>query len=314
VRRVVTTALSMAGQPPLVDQPDGLVAPPELRGGWERTLVGLADPLTQEPRPLTFDARRAQDDDQVVLAHLEHPLVAQSTRLLRSAIWGGRIALHRVTGVRVSLPPGVEVNGVLVLAFARLVAVGGEGTRLHEEVILAGRELPEVGRSRRVELDANRYAERRQAVESALEPGRCRLSPLGDQRRLAAAWSDVAPRLADDVVRRAAQQFDALARSLERRQATESSRVQAVFDQMRATLTVALAGPKITQLSFDDLPRVEQQQVERDRQAWQTRLDDLDRERDRELARVERRFAGAKELVFPFAVVLGVPDTTPVAP
>ncbi|HEX3426404.1 MAG TPA: DISARM system SNF2-like helicase DrmD [Acidimicrobiales bacterium] len=311
VRRVVTTALAMAGQPPLPDRPDGLVAPPPLRAGWEHTLVGLADPLSGEPRPLTFDPLIAENRDDVVLAHLGHPLVAQSTRFLRSAIWGGRVALNRVTGVRVELPPGVDIDGVLVVAFARLVAVGGEGTRLHEELILAGRELPDGGRSRRVELDASRYADLRRAVEAALEPGRCRLAPIGAQRRLAAVWTEVAPRLADDVGRRAEQQFEALSRSLQRRQGDEASRVRSVFEQLRATLSRALSGPVDTQLSFDDLTRVEQQQVERDRHAWQSRLDDLDSERDRELVRVERRFAGARQLVFPFAVVLCVPEPGP---
>jgi superfamily II DNA or RNA helicase len=93
VRRVVDTALAVASQPPLADM-DGsgarLVSPPDLRAGWERTVAGLADPLSGVPRPLTFDPRLAEDRDDVVLAHLEHPLVAQATRLLRSAIWGGR--------------------------------------------------------------------------------------------------------------------------------------------------------------------------------------------------------------------------------
>jgi superfamily II DNA or RNA helicase len=69
VRRVVDTALALAGQAPLVDREDGLIEPPALTRGWERTLHGLEDPLDPSIlRPLTFDADRASAD--VVHAHL----------------------------------------------------------------------------------------------------------------------------------------------------------------------------------------------------------------------------------------------------
>ena len=111
IRRVVDTALKFAEQPPLADDPDGLIAPPALRAGWERTVTGLADPLDGHLRPLTFDARLAEDRDDVVLAHLEYPLVAQATRLLRSAIWGGRTTLNRVAALKFTPPPDAGVNG-----------------------------------------------------------------------------------------------------------------------------------------------------------------------------------------------------------
>ena len=60
VRRVVDTALALADQPPLADEPDGLIAPPALRAGWERTVTGLADPLDGHLRPFTFDAKVAE--------------------------------------------------------------------------------------------------------------------------------------------------------------------------------------------------------------------------------------------------------------
>ena len=86
VRRVVDTALAMAQQLRARDREPGIIEPPSLRAGWERTLTDLPDPLTGVDRPLTFDASRAGPD--VVYAHLEYPLVAQATSLLRSAMWG----------------------------------------------------------------------------------------------------------------------------------------------------------------------------------------------------------------------------------
>ena len=50
-------------------------------------------------RPITFDAAVADGRDDVVLAHLGHPLTAMATSLLRAAMWGSRRDLHRVTAL-----------------------------------------------------------------------------------------------------------------------------------------------------------------------------------------------------------------------
>ena len=306
VRRVVDTALTLAGQHPLADTGPGTVAPPNLTGGWDRTVADLPDPFDQTPRLLTFDAGQARDG--VVLAHLEHPLVAQCTRYLRSAIWGGRVRLHRVTTVRAALPGIAPDDGILLAAFARLVVVGGDGARLHEEVILAGRLVPESGRSRRVELDAGRYSELRSAVEAALDPGAARPGPPAVQEKLSGQWPDLSERLAEDVSLRARAQVEALERSFAARRQAEVERTAALFDQLERTLSAALQGPGPTQLSLDDLTQPERTQLERDRRAWQARLDGLASERVRELAGVESRFERIRPLVFPFALVCVVPD------
>ncbi|MGH9115498.1 MAG: hypothetical protein ACRDWW_06655 [Acidimicrobiales bacterium] len=101
------------------------------------------------------------------------------------------------------------------------------------------------------------------------------------------------------------QQFEGLARDFARRQDQETAGVEALFDQLAATLSQALtAAPNLRQLTFDDLDLTERQQLERDRRAWQERLEGLETERRRELDAVGRRFAGARNLVFPFAVAL----------
>lgn len=311
VRRVVDTALALADQPPLADRGQGEVEPPDLRAGWERTVADLADPLSGEPRPLTFDAAGAAGRDDVVLTHLEHPLVAQSTALLRSAIWGDRTTLHRVAAVRVALPVSAGITGQLVAIFARLVVAGADGARLHEEVMLTARVLPESGRSRRLELEQSRYAELRHAVEAALEPDACRLAPASARDRLVAQWGRLTPQLAQDVQVRATERVGVLHRALQRRAEDEQRRIRGVFEQLEVTLRSALADDAPVQLSFDDLELPERQQLDQDRQAWRNRLAGLPGERDRELAAVTARYAGLRELVFPFAVALGVPDGGP---
>ena len=314
VRRVVDTALDLAGQPPLVDagpEHAGEIEPPSLRLGWERTVSDLADPLSGAARRLSFDSKVVADRDDLVLAHLEHPLVAQSTRLLRSAVWGGRTALHRVTALGAELPADSDVDGPLVAVFSRLVVVGADGLRLHEEVMLTGRVLrPDgAGRSRRLELEAPRNVAVREAVEAALDPGSAR-PPVGTQAqlRLAAEWDDLRAPLAEDVRVRSEQRMRSLARDFERRSADEMRRVNGVFDHLEAMLAGALEGDGTRQLSFDDLAVEQRQQWERDRLAWQARLDALPADRETELDAVRNRYAGLRELVFPFAVALVVPE------
>jgi len=310
IRRVLDVALGLAAQPPLVDaQAPGEIDPPTLRSGWERAVIDLADPLSGLPRPMTVDPQVAAERDDVVLAHLEHPLVAQSTGLLRSAIWGGRTALHRVTAVRADLPDGSDVDAPLVAVFARLVVVGADGARLHEEVVLTGRVLAAQpgGRSRRLELEIPRNAEVRVAVERALDPDQCVPAADAARRRLAAEWEGLQKPLAEDVRARAAQRLQALQRQLASRADDETRRVDAIFDQLNAMLAGALHGDGVRQLSFDDLEVPERQQWDRDRAAWQARLDELPAERVRERDTVAARYAGVRELVFPFAVALVTP-------
>jgi len=308
VRRVVDTALALALQPPLLDGAPGEIAPPELRAGWESTVEGLADPLSGQPRPLTFDAEVARGRDDIVLAHLGHPLVAQATRLLRSAVWGGRTDLHRVTAIRFTPPAELTLRGPVVVVVARLVVVGADGGRLHEEIVLAGRELPDAGRGKRLDLERQAYAALRTAVEAALEPDACRPAPAAARERLAERWTELTGRLVEDVNARARTQKDALAADLARQLDRARSHTAAVFDQLRATLTGALQAPVDTQLSLDGLDVAERQQYDRDRRAWQDRLDTLEETRAREFALLERRYGDVRELVFPFAVVLAVPE------
>jgi len=156
VRRVVDTALQLAGQAALIDRGGGLVDAPALTRGWERTLDGLHDPLDLDRRrPLTFDGSLAGPD--VVHAHLGSRLVDQSQRLLRSAVWGELAALTRVSGVVAELPGEIRPEEMLVAVVTRLVLVGADGTRLHEEVLLAARAVPPAGRSRRIEVEERRF-------------------------------------------------------------------------------------------------------------------------------------------------------------
>src|SRR4051794_19905150 len=92
---------------------------------------------TDEIRSITFDPNVAAGRDDVVLAHLNHRLVQMCLRLLRAEVWSteGKKKLHRITARTV---PDTVLRDPAMIAHARLVVVGGDSARLHEEIIAAG--------------------------------------------------------------------------------------------------------------------------------------------------------------------------------
>src|SRR5437764_5674106 len=147
VQAVVETALELAGQPPLervtLNDPNGekpsieVFYVPALRGSWAACKEGLEHPYTHNDRPIVFDHDAASGRDDVVLAHLNHRLVAMSLRLLRAEVWSpdSQRKLYRVTA---RVVPNVVLDTPAVMAHGRLLLLSGYNQRLHEELITAG--------------------------------------------------------------------------------------------------------------------------------------------------------------------------------
>ena len=99
-------------------------------------------------RPVTFDPAAAVNRDDVVLAHLNHPLVAMSTGLLRAAVSQSDTGLHRVTAVSVGRPcAGRRARGRVLPVRARrrgrcAAARGGAARR---RLDARARPLPALG-------------------------------------------------------------------------------------------------------------------------------------------------------------------------
>lgn len=313
VKRVVDTALVLARQQPLRPIRDekqlaeGLYAVPPLTGSWQRATVGLTEKLRrgdEPPRqlPVTFDDQVASGRDDVVLAHLGHPLVAMSTRLLRAAVSNSDIGLHRVAAV-VSDHPALE--DVLVGAYSRFVLVGADGVRLHEEVLYAGGWAPAQGRFRRLE----NLTTLGEILDQALATGTPASGPV--QARLAERWPRVADGLLAAIDWRTGVRQQSLDRKLAQRQEAEQQRVTANLDQFAATLRHALADDDAEDALFSrveaEKTRDELAQYRRDRQSWADRLAGLHAERDRELASIAARYRDPTPHRFPVAVVFVVP-------
>jgi len=151
VQTVVEVALELTGQPALVPTELKGIWPdpkrqrttcpvfdlPALKGTWALCSQGLNHPHTGEQRPIVFDHDLVEGRDDVVVSHLNHRLVQMSLRLLREEVWSreGRKRLHRVVA---RLVPNHTLEAPAMIAHARLVVIGGDSHRLHEEIITTG--------------------------------------------------------------------------------------------------------------------------------------------------------------------------------
>ena len=315
VKRVVDTALELARQQPLKKHLDdkhlveGLWSVPPLTGSWQRATVGLTAKLQRDdepPRqlPITFDAEVIKGRDEIVLAHLNHPLVAMSTRLLRAAVSNPDLGLYRVTAV-VSDDPALE--DVLVGAYSRFVLVGADGVRLHEEVLYAGGWAPEQGRFRRLENLTILGG----ILDRALTKGVTATDIV--QARIAERWSRVADGLNAAVKWRAGTREEALHRKLDQRQQAERDRVNHNFDQFETSLRTAIdsddANAEMALFSRAEASKTKDElaQYRRDRNRREERLSSLTAERQRELEAVDARYREPESHTFPVAVVFVVP-------
>ena len=300
VQRLVSAGLRLARQAPLTRaiDPDPVWEVPPLTGTWVRATAQLADPLRPEvQRPITFDAaiarRRRQD---VVFAHLNHPLVAMATRLMTAAAASGQTELSR-TAVVASDHPGVSEP--LVIAYARFLVVGGDAIRLHEEVVHAGGWVRAGGRFARIE-NLGLLAEIGGGALNAGLP-----VPVSIQRQLVAAWPTTEPALAATIDWRVRVRRDQVHRALEARRQADLERNAANFTRFAATLRAGLESPDQDQLPL--VEAAEAAQAERDRLAMVERLDAIPRERAAEETRILGRFDRLVDHTFPLAVLFVVP-------
>ena len=136
---------------------------PAFKGSWALCAEGLAHPHTGETRPITFDPVVIGGRDDIVLAYSEHRLV--QICLLRLPAGQGLVTGHPQKSFTGSCPlvPDNALTTPAVIAHGRLVVLGGDNQRLHEEVIMARRRS--TGRSFRPEMNVG---ETKAALDAAL--------------------------------------------------------------------------------------------------------------------------------------------------
>lgn len=309
VRRVVDTALELAGQPTLMetgdDRTDAAVfaVPASLGPTWLRVTGDLEDRLTHERRRITFDEAAAVGRSDLVHAHLGHPLVRLATRSLRQELWDPNPSINRVTAVVVP-----ELKDSFAAAVARLVLVGGSGVRLHEEVFLAGTRL-----QRRQALGEELAEE---LLAATLDGEHLRRVPPAALTALIARWnSDVASsnglraRVERAVADRAERRLRDLTSDLVIRRDADLARVEGTFRRFRTTLDRSIARME------EEAREAESALFELEgsaRQRWRDiaevrrRLDVLDEELERERRAVSTRYESPTPYPFAGAVIFAL--------
>ena len=287
-----------------VNQGDGDVFEvPKLSRPWQSALTGLYTRLHPEvARPITFDAEiGARNRSNLVYVHLGHPIVQKAQRLLRSAMWSAASPLQRVTAVVVD-----DLQESFVAAVTRMVLVGRGGSRLHEDVFLAGVRL----RGRRAMAEERAEA----ALEQALD-GNLVLAAPTVRNRLSEIWntpdSAVRARLEESMQDRAARRQEAVSKQLEQRASDDTRRAREIYAAFRVNLKESLdvlrraEEEEAAKLFSDD----QQQQRRRDIDAMVRRLDDLGDEEARELESIAARYAEVKPHTTAAAVVFALTPT-----
>lgn len=309
IQAVVEIALALAGQPPLREASLPRVWPdptgqrtrcpvfhlPALGGTWALCSEGLQHPHTGEIRPITFDHAIASDRDDVVLAHLNHRLVQMCLRLLRGEVWAshGRKRLHRATA---RVVPDTALDTPAMIGHARLVVIGGDSQRLHEEVITAGGRLRE-GRFSRMNVGE---------VTAAL-------TATGDTEPAGAITQrllDLWPRHADALVAaldaRVRDRTDGLKKTLADRAELEVQTITAVLTELRHSILAEVEAPSVEQLEL--FSSAERDQLDRNLASLRARAERVPAEIAEETEAIRARFARPEARLFPVAVTFLVPE------
>ncbi len=309
IQSVVETGLALAGQPPLQERQVAGIWPdparararcpvfmlPALTGSWGEAAKGLEHPHTHEIRPIVFDHTLSTGRDDVVLAHLNHRLVQMCLQLLRAEVWAlsGRRKLHRITARMV---PDNTIEVPVAVAHGRLVVLGGDNQRLHEELIFAGGELRE-GRFTRIQQVGR--------LEQLLASGTARPVSVSMQDRLRALWPEHRGNLLRALEARSDERTKTLQSRLDDRAAREVGTMRAVLTELSASIKAQLSEID-PQLELFSIP--EKEQFERDRGSLTHRLTELPLEMELEAHLIQARYAKPSPRLFPVSVTYLVPE------
>ena len=305
VASAVKTALSIAELPSIKEiGSSDLYEVPILPGAWGRSLRGLEHPHTGVRRPITFDQESAKDNDDVVLAHLNHKLVQMCLRLLRAEVWAleDTKKLHRI-----AFRSSKDVTSPTILVFSRLVITGGRHHRLHEELTLSGLEIKNdrlvriatVGDREKIYDSSNPLTNPSSADFQNIK----QLVEAQEKSILAAIEARSKERLRD------------LGNTLERRKNEEMKDLNEVLDELAKTIQSKLNEnePEFVQLMLPELEdELEEQrrQLKKDKASLEARLAKIPNEKEEEAKSIMARYKDPQERTFPVCMVVVLPEST----
>ena len=310
IENVVRVGLELAEQPALIPvevdgiwpDPTGvrLTCPafrlPALASSWAQCADGLAHPHSKRLRPIVFDAALSAGRDDVVLAHLNHRLVQMCLRLLRAEIWSLGTQSKHLSRVAACIVDDSALLHPVVIAHGRIVVLGGDNHRLHEEVITAGGALIE-GRFNRLNVGDTKTA----LASATQEP-----VPEMIETRFRGLWPKYRDPLLAALDARMNERTKNLAKTLQERADRDVGKLKAIMSELQKTIQAELndkEGPRQLHMFAMD----ERDQWERDRSALRRRTQEIPEEIERESEHIQSRFANPSARLFPVAVTWLIP-------
>jgi hypothetical protein len=311
VRKVVEVALELAGQPPLEEatvpglwpDPKRATCPvfrlPALMGSWEPCIESFYDPYERaKVRPFVFDHDLSKGREDVALVHLNHRLVQMSLRLLRAEVWSLEGRKKRLNRVTARVVPDLALQHLAVVAHARLVVIGGDSQRLHEEIITAGGQIREGRFSRFGSLTE---------MQDVLAAARADEPSEAVKKKLEHLWLNIKEPLRQALDSRTRDRTEGLKKMLAERADKEASDIRAILLELEQAIRDQLDAPDYEQGFLPGLAPIEQEQFERNVDALRRRLTEIPVEIDKETEAIRARFADPQPRMFPVAVTFFVP-------
>lgn len=310
VENLVRVALELASQPPLVPievkgiWPDPLgmrkTCPvfrlPAMSGSWGQSAEGLAHPHTHVIRPIVFDADLAAGRDDVVLVHLNHRLVQMCLRLLRAEIWNLGNAGKRLSRVTACVVEDSALSNPVVIAHGRIVVLGGDNHRIHEEIIAAGGAIIE-GRFTRLNV-----GETKAALQSASNVS----VPESIQERFRSLWPKHQEPLMAALEARRVERTKNLEQNFEEIAEKEVDKLRTVMTELQRAILKELDSKDGAQMLLD-LGGDERAQRDRDLSALRRRVNEIPGEIEKESAHLRDRYRNPSARLFPVAVTYLIP-------
>ncbi len=233
-----------------------------------------------------------------MLAHLNHRLPQMCLRLLRAEVWAGkgRSKLQRVT-TRVVSNDLLDVPAVI--AHARIVAIGGDSQRLHEEIIVAGGSIQH-----------GKWAGRltQSQLEGALSSQSSNSPSESVKKVLLEIYPQLKGRLSESLEARVKERKAAIHRTLSARAEKEAKDIESILTELKRSIEEELDTPEYIQSRLAGFDDPETERYERNKEAMRARVKEIPEEIKRETEAIRARFAEPQARMFPVAVTFLVPE------
>lgn len=300
IQQVVSVGLALAGQPALMptktEDGNPCFQLPPLKGSWAACAEGLEHPHTKEVRPITFDESVSKGRDDVVLVHLNHRLPQMCLRLLRAEVWAekGRSKLQRVS---TRVIPNDILEAPAVVAHARLVVIGGDSHRLHEEIIAAGGFIKDQKWGGRLNVGQ---------TESAITQASGKEPSAEVKEKLLELYPSLSSSLGSALEARMKQLVEGLQKKLTERANKEVGDITSILTELKKSIEAELKDPVYVQPML--FATEEQERFDRNKDAMRTRANEIPEEIKRETEAIRARFADPQARMFPVAVTFLIPE------